>query len=354
MELASFAATDRWSLETTRLATRFAAFTGCDADEVLFTHGAGEALSTVAAGLDLASGDEVVTTTQEHPAALSPWLFQARRRGIIVKQVPLPSPLTGPEQALGLLAGAITERTKVLAFSHLQHADGAVLPVRELCQLARQRNIVSVVDGAQSFGMLDFNLRDLGCDFYAASFHKWLMGSHGTGMLYVRREMLDRVWPLLPQGIDAAPPVITPTQSPGQSDIPAALHKLGNVVPQLWPALKGTESALDFHQQVRRDRIEARVRELVIYARLRLQQLASVELPTSVQLGSWGGILTFRLPGHAANEVAATLARVNRVYISSLNWPNTGEGALRLSLHVFNTHDEIERLMQGLIEVMRR
>lgn len=356
-QLASFAGTDRWSVETTRLATRFAAFAGCDADEVLFTHGAGEALGMVAAGLDLASGDEVITTAQEHPAALSPWLFQARRRGVVVKQVPLPGPLTGPEQALGLLAGAITERTKVLAFSHVQYADGAVLPVRELCQLARQRNIISVVDGAQAFGMLDFNLRDLGCDFYAASFHKWLLGSHGTGMLYVRREMLDRLWPLTPRGIDAYPPVVTPTQSAGQNDIPAALHKLGNVVPQLWPSLKGSEVALDFHQQVRRDRIQIRVRELAIYARLRLQQIAGIQLPTPTLPGLWGGILTFRLPGRAANEVAATLARVNRVYVASLNWPTSGpdssDGALRLSLHVFNTHEEIEKLMQGLGKLTR-
>lgn len=347
-ELASFAGTDRWSFETNRLATRFAAFAGCDADELLFTHGAGEALSTVASGLDLAAGDEVVTTTMEHPAALSPWLFQARRRGVVVKQVPLPGPLTGPEQALGLLAGAITDRTKVLAFSHVQYADGAVLPVRELGQLARQRNIISVVDGAQAFGMLDFNLRDLGCDFYAASCHKWLIGSQGTGLLYVRREMLDRLWPLLPRGIDASPPVATPTQSSGQDDIPAALHKLGNVVPQLWPALKGSEAALDFHQQVRRGRIEARVRELAIYARLRLQQIAGIQLLTPAMPGLWCGILTFRVPGRLASDLAVTLARVNRVYVSSLNWPNTSEGALRLSLHAFNTHDELEKLMQGL------
>lgn len=347
-ELASFAGTDRWSFETKRLATRFAAFAGCDADEVLFTHGTGEAVSTVAAGLDLASGDEIVTSAQEHPAALSPWLFQARRRGVVVKQVPLPAALTGPQQALDLLASAITERTKVLAFSHVQYADGALLPVRELCQLARQRNIVSVVDGAQAFGMLDFNLRDLGCDFYAASFHKWLLGSHGTGMLYVRREMLDRLWPLTPRSFDTYPPVVTPTQSAGQRDVPATLHKLGNVVPRLWPSLRGSEAALDLHQQIGRGRIEARVRELALYARLRLQQIDGIQLPTPSLPGLWGGILTFRLPGKAANEMATTLARVNRVYVSSLNWPDTTEGALRLSLHMFNTHDEIDLLMRGL------
>ena len=204
--LASAAA--RWTEETKRLATRFAAFLGCDPDEVHFTRGAGEALGLVIAGLDLAAGDEVITTTREHPAALSPWLVQARRRDVVVKQIELPTPMTGPEQALGLFAGAVTERTKVLAFSHVQYDDGSVLPVKELCAFARQRGILTVVDGAQALGMMEFALRDLGCDFYATCCHKWLGGSHGTGVLYVRREMLDRLWPIEPRGLDSVPPVI--------------------------------------------------------------------------------------------------------------------------------------------------
>jgi len=348
IELASFANTDRWGAESTRLATRFATFVGCDPDEIVFTHGTSEGLSMVAAGLDLNSGDEILTTAQEHPAAVSPWMFQARRRGIVVKQIELPVPLTSTAQVLEAFTKAITERTKVLAFSHVQYADGFVMPVRDLCQLARQRNIISVIDGAQALGMLNFFVRDLGCDFYAAGFHKWLAGCHGTGMLYVRRAMLDRLWPQQPRSIDASPPLTTPTYPVGQNAIPAALHKFGNVVPQLWPALKGCEAALEFHDQVNRTRIEARIRELAIYARMRLQQLPGIELLTSGAPGLWGGILTFRLPGRPSSAQAAMLAGVNRVYLSSLNWPNPEQGTLRLSLHIFNTHDEVERLVQGL------
>lgn len=336
-----------WSTESQRLANRFAAFAGCDGDELLFTRGSGEALSTVAAGLDLVSGDEVITTGQEHPAALSPWLFQARRRGIVVKQVDLPVPMSGPEQALGLMAGAVTDKTKVMAFSHVQYADGTLMPVQELCRLARQRDIVTVVDGAQAFGMLDFELRELGCDFYAASFHKWLAGSQGGGLLYVRREMLDRIWPLQPRGIDASPPVPMPTRSVGRENAPATLHKLGNIVPYAWPLLRGAEAALDFHEQVGRSRIEARVRELAIYARIRLQQIAGVEILTPARPGLWAGILSLRVPSRPNADIADTLVRNNRIYIGKLNWP-AEEGALRLCPHIFNSHDEIERLLQGL------
>jgi isopenicillin-N epimerase len=343
----------RWTEETNRLAARFAAFLGCEPDEVQFTRGAGEALGQAIAGLDLAAGDEVITTAREHPAALSPWLVQARRREVVIKHIELPAPLTGPEQALGLFAGAVTERTKVLAFSHVQYDDGAVLPVRELCAFARQRGILTVVDGAQALGMVEFALRDLGCDIYAASCHKWLSGSHGTGVLYVRREVLDRLWPVEPRGLDSVPPVFVPTDSEGHVDVPAALHKLGNIVPYAWPALRGVEAALEFHQQVGRSKIEARIRELAIYARLRLQQLPGIELLTPARPGLWAGILTFRVAGKSAEALAEAVARSHRAYVRVLRWPNDANGALRLSLHVFCTHDDVEKLVQGLQLALR-
>jgi isopenicillin-N epimerase len=346
-------AAERWVDETNRLASRFAAFLGCEPDELQFTRGAGEALGQAVAGLDLAAGDEVITTTREHPAALSPWLVLARRRQVVVKQIELPTPLTGPEQALGLFAGAVTDRTKVLAFSHVQYDDGTVLPVKDLCAFARQRGILTVVDGAQALGMLEFAARDLGCDFYATCCHKWLGGSHGTGALYVRREILDRVWPAEPRGLDSVPPVFTPTDADGNTNVPAALHKLGNIVPYSWPALRGVEAAMEFQQQVGRSKIEARIRELAIYARLRLQQVSGLELLTPARPGLWAGILTFRAPGKTATDIAAAVERTHRVHVRAIRWPSSAEGAMRLSLHVFNTHDDVEKMIQGLQQALR-
>jgi len=352
LNLASYGAA-QWSVESVRMATAFGSIIGCDADEIVFTRGTGEALAMVASGLDLNPGDEILTTNREHPATISPWLLLARRRGIVVKEIDLPAPLNGPEDALGLFAGAVTDRTRVLLFSHVQYADGTLMPVQELCQFARSRNLISVVDGAQALGMLDFQLRDLGCDFYGTSFHKWLGGSNGTGMLYVRRDMLDRIWPTLPRGIDSSPPVITPTQANGHVGAPAALHKLGNIVPLSWAPLRGAEVALDFHKQVLRSRIEARIREITIYARLRLQQLPGVELLTPNRPGLWGGILSFHVPGRQAPDITLGLVRGHRVFARDLQWPGKSEGAVRVCLHAFNTHDEVDRLFAGLQQVLR-
>lgn len=346
-------AATRWTEETKRLAARFAAFLGCDADEVLFTRGAGEALGLAIAGLDLAPGDEIITTTREHPAALSPWLVQARRREIVVKQIELPAPLTGPEQPLGLFAGAVTERTKVIAFSHVQHDDGAVLPVKELSAFARQKGIVSIVDGAQALGMVEVSMRELGCDLYATCCHKWLSGSHGTGALYVRREVLDKLWPVEPRGLDSVPPMFTPTDADGNADVPAALHKLGNIVPYAWPALRGVEAALEFQQTVGRSKIEARIRELAIYARLRLQQVTGIEMLTPARPGLWAGILTFRTPGKQAIDLAAAIERTHRAHARVVRLPNDEGGALRLSPHIFTTHDDIEKFVQGVQLALR-
>ena len=351
--LAATTGSDYWATESQRIAARFAEFAGCSEDEIVFTRGAGEGLSMVAAGLDLANGDEVITTTQEHPAALSPWLFQARRRGVVVKQVAIPAVPTSPEQIVGLISAAFTERTRVLAFSHIQYGDGTVMPVRELCQLARQRNAASVVDGAQAFGMLEYALRDLGCDYYATGFHKWLAGCHGTGMLYVRREALDRLWPTESRGIDASPPVFAPTESAGQAATPAALHKLGNIVPSLWPALRGGEAALNFQEQVHRGRIDARVRELAIYARMRLQRIPAIEMLTSARPGLWAGILTFRVPGRRSADIASTLALANGVYVRAVKWPNSEAGALRVSLHIFSSADDIEKFGQAMQQIAK-
>ncbi len=334
-----------WANESTRLATRCAEFFHCTADEVQFTRGAGEALGIVANGLDLANGDEVITTNREHPAALAPWLTLARRRGVVVKQIELPAPLAGPEQALGLFAGAVTERTRVFAFSHVQYADGAVMPVQDLAQFARQRGIFTVVDGAQAPGMLDLNVGELGCDFYAASFHKWMNAPYGTGALIVRREALDRLWPIAPRGLDGSPPA--PTDALGFADVPSALHKLGNNVPAMWPGLRGLEAAFELHQQIGRAKLEARIRELAIYARLRFQKIPKLELLTPARPGLWAGILAFRIGGRAAVDVATVLANA-RIYVAALRWPGIEAGAVRASFHFTNSHDDVDKLAQAL------
>lgn len=320
---------------------RIANWLECGVDELCFTAGANEGLNLVANGLDLASGDEVVTTTHEQSGGIAPWLLQAQRRGIVVKQVALPSPMTGPEQALGLLAGAVTDRTRVMAFSHVQSTDGAVLPVQELCTFARQRNILSVVDGSLAFAAFKFSLRELGCDFYAASLDKWLNGPYGSGVLYVREEQIERLWPLIPRADEA----LAYAESAGV-DWPRAMSKFSAGFGRFAPWLQALEVAFNLHEQIGRERIEARIRELAIYAKLRLQPLRGIEILTPAHPAMWSAIMSFKIASLSPAELAAKLAHEDNILAQAVMRPNFS--ALRISLHIYNSHDDIERLLQGL------
>jgi len=135
--------------------------------------------------------------------------------------------------------------------------------------------------------------------------------------------------------------------------VPAALHKLGNIVPHAWPALRGVEAALEFQQTVGRSKIEARIRELAIYARLRLQQVMGIEMLTPARPGLWAGILTFRAPGKQAIDLAAAIERTHRAHVRAVRLPKDEGGALRLSPHIFTTHDDIEKFVQGVQLALR-
>jgi selenocysteine lyase/cysteine desulfurase len=174
------------------------AVVGATADEIALTQNATMGMNFVAAGLDLAAGDEVVSTDQEHPGGICPWRLAAKRRGVVVKELPLlPVLKDGPEAVVRLFADAITPRTRVLVVSHVSSGLGIRLPARELCALARERGLLAVVDGAQAVGQIPVDVKELGCDAYVASPHKWLLAPKGTGFLYLRRESQNRLWTTL-------------------------------------------------------------------------------------------------------------------------------------------------------------
>jgi isopenicillin-N epimerase len=305
----------------------------------------------------LMPGDEVIVSAHAHRSALYPWLLLAQTRGIVVKQVALPAPLLDDAQPLGQFASAVTDKTRVIVASHVQHADGAVLPIGQLCTFARQRGILTVIDGAQALGQVDIDIAALGCDFYAASLHKWLNGPFGLGVLYVRPALLAAVaptvvdsnlgWSLINRYGQASI-----DDEAGRASWPATLAKFGCNLKFFAPKLRALEAALDFREQLGADRVAARIRELAIYARLRLQTLDEFELLTPPQPGMWAGIVAFRPKRGSATEWAQRLRRSNRIITSAVHYPASAHAAefsaLRICLHIYNSHDDVERLVRAL------
>jgi len=228
-----------------------AEFIGCKRDELALLRNATEANSYIANGVDLKAGDEVVMTDQEHPGGEHPWNLRAKRYGIAVKKVTLPRPVPDAATVLSLFNDAITPRTRVFFFSHITTVTGVVLPAKELAALARSKGILSAVDGAHVPGMMRLNVHELGCDMYSASPHKWLQAPKGSGFLYVRDEVIDRLWnTIATEGWDDAKIRAERFQRIGSSNV---------------PSLCGLKASIELANAIGMDRIEQRHRNMADY-----------------------------------------------------------------------------------------
>jgi len=228
-----------------------AAFVNCTRDEIALVRNATEANNYIANGLDMKAGDEVLMTDQEHPGGEHPWNLKAKRYGIVVKKVALPKPVPDAATVLNLFQDAITPRTRVIFFSHIPTVTGTVLPAKELCSLARSKAILSAVDGAHVPGMMRLNIREIGCDMYTASPHKWLQAPKGCGFLFVREEVMDRLWnTIVTEGWDEPQLHAERFQRIGSSNV---------------PILCGLKASIALANEIGMDRIEKRHRQMADY-----------------------------------------------------------------------------------------
>lgn len=313
---------------STRVVPGLAAFLGADTEELLLTRNASEALHMGAVGVDLEPGDEVLITSQEHPAGRRPWEYRAARHGVKVNTVFIPSPLESEEEVTGLVEAALTPATRVIAFCHVTRG-GHLYPVRALCAMARERGIVSHVDGAQAVGMFPVDLHDMGCDTYSASLHKWMLGPMGTGFLYVRAGVRGRVRSAFGPEDD---PGTAGYQPPGTSPLPtrAALA-----------------ASLDFMEAVGIANVAARTRHLSDQLKTRLASVPGVTMlsgPTPAT--SCPGSTIVELEG--VDAIAAVPLVAERAHIHIDEHQRDGHNAIRISTHVYNTAAEIDRVVDTL------
>jgi isopenicillin-N epimerase len=311
-----------------------AAFVGCSRDEIALVRNATEANSYIANGVDLKAGDEVLMTDQEHPGGEHPWDLRAKRYGIVVKKITLPKPVPDAATVLSLFNNAITPRTRVLFFSHITTATGVVLPAKELCVLARSKGILSAVDGAHVVGMMSLNLHDLGCDMYTSSPHKWLQSTKGSGFLYLRDEVIDRVWnTIATEGWDDTKIRAERFQRIGSSNVPA-----------LW----GLRASIKLANDSGMERIEKRHRQTADYM-LKEMVKRGAESWTSPDAALRCGIVTVNVPGLKRMDLENWLWTTKKIRIRGGD-----PSKLRLSTPYYLLRKDVDRYLAAFDEYRAR
>ena len=315
---------------------KLASMWNADPECIAITRNASESLQIAQFGMDLAPGDEVLLTSQDYPRMITTWQQRERREKIVLKQVDFAVPVKNSSDLVHLYEQAITPRTRVIHVSQVVFMTGQIFPVKEICALARSRGITSIVDGAHAFAHVPFSFSDLDCDFYGASLHKWLSAPIGTGMLYVRKDRIEKHWALMASA-KAQDKDIRKFEEIGTH--PAAMHN-------------ATLQALEFHEQVGADRKFARLRYLKNRWAERLSKVPSSKMLVGLDAGQSGAFGTIHFDIIEPGKLADALLSKHNIFVTPIVSP--GVSGIRVSANVYTSLAEIDRFCEAVEAVVPR
>jgi isopenicillin-N epimerase len=296
-------------------------------EEIVITRNTTEANNAVSSGLDLRAGDEVVAWADNHPSNLNAWRVKAARFGFTVVTLPVPAPHPGADGYVELFTKAFTPRTRAVAVTHISSNSGDLLPVAAICAAARSRGILSVVDGAQAFGLLDLDLGAMKPDFYTGSLHKWPCGPKEKGLLYVNRPVQDRIHPAIVGLYGGAVGISRTFEAMGQRDD---------------ASIAAMTDGLKFTESIGRSTIEKRSRELGQALMAGLRTLPGVKLWTDADPGRSAAIVIFQPGSLDVRKLGAALTADRIVCTTRTGAHNPG---LRFAPHFYNTMEEMDRVV---------
>ncbi|MHA7129015.1 aminotransferase class V-fold PLP-dependent enzyme [Algoriphagus namhaensis] len=324
---------------------RLAKFFRIKTEELCLTHNTTEGINIMTWGLPLKAGDEVILTTHEHVGNGLPWINRAKLDGIVLRTF---EPAETQEENIQKIKNLVGPKTRVIAIPHVTCTTGLVFPVKEIASWAKSQGIYTAIDGAHGAGTFDLNLHELGCDFYAGCFHKWMLGPVGTGFFYVKEELLDQLQAIQVGGYSDAGWDIT-TDPPTLSGYAPSAHRY-DYGTQSRPQYVGAAAAADFHDRIGKAKIESRLRELNGYLYDGLRGLGNqVKILTPEESASRISMLSFVSEKMTYIELAKSLSqkgfRIRQV-------PESGVHALRVSTHIYNNKSEIDELIKSIEETL--
>ncbi len=329
-----------WLLKDTR--TVIAEFLGTNAESICFTRNATEGINIAADILPIKEGDEIILTEHEHIGGSAPWIKKAKSLGATIKIIQLD--LSG-ENNLKIFENNISEKTKLIAFSHVTCTTGMILPAKEIVELCKQRGIYSCIDGAQSAGMIDLNIDDINPDFYSCSGYKWLGGPKGTGILYISNRILENFDPAC-VGANSDVNFDLGTKQIEYKNT-ADREEYGN---RNIPLQLGLKKAVEFLSELKMKEVSLRNRQLSDRFMKGLSKLKGVELLTPENKEFYASIVSFKTRDKSYEEIAERLRvekhiRVRKVYESDLK-------AVRASFSLANTEQDVDYLLMSLKELL--
>lgn len=331
----SFQNREKYDALSERAREKAARLLGADKDEIAFVRNTSEGSNLVIHGVDLKAGEEIVITAHNHPSNNDSWKVLAKRLGLVIKEVAVAVPAISREHLFDGIEKAVTARTRVIAITHCTSTTGILYPAREIAELAKRRGIWMHLDGAQTLAALEVNVREIGCDSYAGSAHKWMMGPLEAGLLYVRAERIPQVWPAI--------------VTAGWSDTLVGARKLEVFGQRDNPRLVAVEAALDFLSLVGMPHIEARMRALASRLKQQLREIPGVELKTNVEPALSGGVVKFNLKNLETKPAYDKLYERHKMAIAQT--PSGDAKGLRFSPHIYNTMEEMDRAVAAVREI---
>lgn len=314
-----------------RLAKTF----GVEPEEIAITRNASESLETCLLGIDLRRGDEILTTDLDYPRMIATIKQRERREGVRMVSAPMPAVPQSHRELVRPIEERITDRTKMILVSHVSFLNGQIFPVKAICEVGARRGVPVIVDGAHAFAQFPFQHSDLACEYYGVSLHKWLMAPVGTGMLFVKRERIAGVWPLMaanePQTND-----IRKFEEIGTH--PAANH---NAIGE----------ALTFHEMIGAQRKAGRFRYLRSLWTEPLQAERNVRFSTNLAPEHSCALTTVEIAGVTPVELADWLFKKHHIFVTTIDTPPVR--GIRVTPNVYTTRQEIERFRDAMVDAAR-
>jgi len=314
------------------LRTKLSKIINCDFKEISLTQNATFGMNYVGMGLNLEEGDELLNTNQEHGGGFGAWQLLAKRKGCVYKQAIMPEPANDPQEIVDAIFKEVTPKTKVIAIPHIVSGFGTVMPVKDICAEAKKRGIFTVLDGAQCVGQIPVDVKDIACDAYYSSLHKWLLAPSGSGLLYINKDVVGDIWT-----------TIASYNWDNQEDHGFRLMQNGTGNAGL---MAGYDAAVDFFNTIGPEVWLGRVKELGKYLRDGLKEMKHVTFYSSTNEAMAAGITTYGVAGMSGPDLQKHMWEKERLQPRSV-----GSEMLRHSVHIYNSKEEIDKALRLVEEL---